>query len=378
MPPSASWMSCWTRVPDGPRDRLGGRGRRWCSPPARTITPTVAFADTAATTAAPPKWTAGLRCAYWVTESVLRLEGWAFVRGRPEPVDPDAGWRLWLDGRLPRDDARCIPAAIRGMASEDVNAVVGDARHDRCSSGFVADIDLRSITDTAPASVFTSSWTIVLSRSMNGSVVTGRVTGRDRTASVPVIESRVIDGCLCRADWTDESGLSLTVARRAATLVSASTTSNEASARVRVVDVVATGVVFSPVGRAVEDAPGGGRSAFLPVDAAGAVAIRVPIGERRDRAGAGIPLAGTPPPGRWWDWATAARSWGGGERADLAGRSRSTSRSSLPFAGVRLLKWGLPGVRVESVTVLVGGAAAGSNRALGRKSGAKFERRRSG
>ena len=208
---------------------------------------------------------------------------------------------------------------------------------------------------------------------MHGTVAGGRVTARDWNASASAIETRVIDGCLCRADWTEESGLSLTVARRAATLVSASTTANEASARVRVVGVVAVGVVFAPIDRAAEGHPVVAGD-VEPADADGAwrsACRSAPTGSRRCRDPGG---------GCTSSWPVVVRRLLHGARAAEGGDEWAPPFDVPQFTPVRrgaaLLEFGTPGLRVESVTVLVRMPVRAP--APGRRQGRSSNRRRSG
>ena len=280
-------------------------------------------------------WTAELRSAVWVSETVLRVQGWAFARipdaasdlqapvvgdaepgeepgtdaARPdgeagadsadrydeldgeesapidglEPAEPDApeveptgpvatdgpagaaepaaeataeaaaeaaagdlGPELdvWLERAGHDGTPLRVRASVRALESAEVDAVVGDATHDRGSTAFVADLDLGYPIATVPDREYERTWTVRIARRLDGHRVGGVFTGRYGWGSAMSVPAQFVGKILLRPDWRAGQGLVVSVARRAALTTEVDVAGSTVLARVDIVGEMPTEVLL--------------------------------------------------------------------------------------------------------------------------------------
>jgi CDP-glycerol glycerophosphotransferase len=229
-----------------------------------------------------------LRTARW-HGTVLELTGWAYRPGKPD----ERQLRVVADG----PDGRRVEFQTRPSPTEVVNTWSSDPDIDHTDAAFTARLDTtRLLTEPSPE-VFKQSWLVGVILDQTAERL--RFTRRFGHGSAGHLSAEDIGGCLVRPMWSEATGLTLVVARRAVTAVA-----TDLAGSVATVDVVALGD-FRPHRAVLESEGEVGREAELLPTGLGAYRIRVDIDQLRGAAES-VSSAETSSPDRRWYLAVLA------------------------------------------------------------------------
>jgi len=165
----------------------------------------------AATTTAPPGWSAELRRARWLDGTRFEIGGWAYLCSSPSLSAPDASIRVYLQDAV---GSRRLASATR-LVSTEVNALSVDAEYDWSTAAFEAVIDVAPLLEESPDGVFARTWTAWVELGDGAHEIVGRFLRRYEWGSAGELSAEAFgEDRQVRPVWSDEAGLCFDVARR--------------------------------------------------------------------------------------------------------------------------------------------------------------------